>query len=48
MLWSGKQVLSSIIHNALPRDKARLSFVFKTATKVDGRVLLLPEGFMDI
>ena len=33
-LWSDKQVMSSLIHTALPRDKARLTFVFKAATKV--------------
>lgn len=35
MLWSGKQVISSLLHNIIPKTKARPSFSFRTSVKVD-------------
>lgn len=34
-LWSGKQIISSLIHNIIPGNKARPSFNFKTSVKPD-------------
>ncbi|CAL4060940.1 unnamed protein product [Meganyctiphanes norvegica] len=34
-LWSGKQVISTLIHNIISKDKAKPTFDFKTSVKVD-------------
>ncbi|XP_069956974.1 DNA-directed RNA polymerase I subunit RPA1 [Cherax quadricarinatus] len=34
-LWSGKQVISTLLHNIIPKNVARPSFTFKTSVKVD-------------
>lgn len=34
-LWSGKQVISTLLHNVIPSGKAKPSFTFKTSVKVD-------------
>ena len=34
-LWSGKQVISTLLHNVIPLHKAKPSFTFKTSVKVD-------------
>ncbi|KAG7161070.1 DNA-directed RNA polymerase I subunit RPA1-like [Homarus americanus] len=34
-LWSGKQVISSLLLNIIPENKARPSFTFKTSVKAD-------------
>lgn len=34
-LWSGKQVISTLLLNIIPQHKARPSFSFKTSVKVD-------------
>ncbi|XP_045594086.1 DNA-directed RNA polymerase I subunit RPA1 isoform X2 [Procambarus clarkii] len=34
-LWSGKQVISSLLHNIIPHNMALPSFTFKTSVKVD-------------
>lgn len=38
-LWSGKQVISTLLLNIIPQHKARPSFSFKTSVKVDVSVL---------
>ncbi|XP_068205698.1 DNA-directed RNA polymerase I subunit RPA1 [Palaemon carinicauda] len=34
-LWSGKQVISTLLYNVIPSNKARPTFSFKTSVKVD-------------
>ena len=40
-LWSGKQVISAIIKNIIPKGKALPSFNFKTTVKIKVRIVLI-------
>ncbi|KAK7076458.1 hypothetical protein SK128_026044, partial [Halocaridina rubra] len=45
-LWSGKQIISTLLHNLIPESKAKPSFTFKTSVKVDLWQTNKPRGWI--